>query len=295
VPDGSWDALPASVSCVEQIDPRLAALQSDADLVLTLVREDVGTLTASARVDAGGGLVADASLAFGGRSLVAELMLPGERPPGPAVLNADDTLVHARLRPAGGLNIARLVPHGSQGDQLFRLKSELFAGVVLDGSWEVAVYLPEPGAIVPPAALAVGYRVREAALAAAEEFVAQLRSNWPIQQVPRAFGDAQGVCLQDLKILPALEPCYVATDDALIVGWNPASLSQALARGSVAGPSDGLIVRLDRFAEADARLQGAAGNGDLVHDYAWERLEAYPEARDDRLHLRVELIAGGAS
>ena len=88
------------------------------------------------------------------------------------------TLVHARLRPAGGLNIARLVPHGSQGDQLFRLKSELFSGVVLDGTWEVAVYLPEQGSIVPPSALAVGYRVREAALAAAEAISTRARNWW---------------------------------------------------------------------------------------------------------------------
>ena len=67
------------------------------------------------------------------------LLSPGDEPPGPGVLSGSQRLFHARARPEGGLDFASLVPEGSQADRMFRLKSELFAGTVLDGTWEAAI------------------------------------------------------------------------------------------------------------------------------------------------------------
>ncbi len=66
---------------------------------------------------------------------LASLALPGKEAAGAVELSESETLVHARVRPQGGLDLASLIPSDSQGARLFRLKSELFAGIVLDGVW----------------------------------------------------------------------------------------------------------------------------------------------------------------
>jgi hypothetical protein len=180
---------------------------------------------------------------------------------------------------------------------MFRLKSELFAGAVLDGTWEAAVYLPEPGHPMPRAALAVGFDLREPAIAAMEGFLTELRSAWPIRRSDFAVADARGACLRDLKLMPDFEPCYVATDEALVIGWNPASIRQALATPAVANldePLDAhaLTVELARIPRADALLAAlepeAPGVATAV--WPWERLTAdgRREGRAVRIHVQLD-------
>ncbi len=292
---GSIAGALAAADCTGSFDPGVAALRGDAGLALAVPVGAQGRIEGTARVDAAGGVELDARLALPDGSAIAQLLEPAEQPPGPGVLNADDTLLHARLRPAAGLDIARLVPDGSQGADLFRLKSRLFSGVVLDGTWEIAVYMPDGPTELPPMALAVGFRMRDAALAAADEFVGELRRNWPVQQSAHTFSAGQGACLTELRVLPGLAPCYLATGDSLVVGWNPGSLERALARGSVDAPDGAMVVHLERFGEADARLGRGGGETLRRLDYAWERLEARPERRDGAFHLSVRLVVGDAS
>ena len=157
----------------------------------------------------------------------AAMLLPGRESPGPGVLSGTDTLLHARLRPEGGLDLSALVPAHGQGDQMFRLKSRLFASAVLDGTWEAAIYLPGPDSIMPRVALALGTRATAPAAAAADEFIAQLEETWSIRRAPFELSGAPGACLPELRILPDFAPCYVATPDALVVGWNPDSVAKA--------------------------------------------------------------------
>ena len=225
------------------------------------------------------------------------LLLPGDEPPGPGVLSGSQRLFHARARPEGGLDFASLVPEGSQADRMFRLKSELFAGTVLDGTWEAAIYLPEDGEPTPRAALALGFTNRALAVAAVERFIADLRSAWPIHRSFFALSEAEGACLLDLRILPDLAPCYVASDRALVLGWNPASLRKALDGASVdaplAGPESGggLLLELARFAEADALLARAVGEEPVRQAAAspWQRLRARARQNGDRVLVRVHL------
>jgi hypothetical protein len=220
------------------------------------------------------------------------LVLPGEAPPGPGVLSGRDALVHARLRPAGGLDLAALIPSGGQADRLFRLRSALFAGLVLDGTWELALYLPEPGQAVPPAALALGVTTRDAAVAAMEGFLAELVATWPVHRSEFAVGAAAGACLLDLRILPDFAPCYVAMPGALLIGYNPESLRRALAAGEPAlGADGGLVVELARLAEADARLAGKAAASTPAAAPAWRRLRAEGREVEGRVELRVHLDA----
>jgi hypothetical protein len=215
-------------------------------------------------------------------------------------LSEAGTLIHARVRPQGGLDLASLVPSDSQGARLFRLKSELFAGLALDGVWEIATYLPEEGNSMPRTALALNFSNRSAAIAAMEDFIANLQQSWPVARTFFRLGEAEGACLLDLAIMPDLAPCYVATQRALIVGWNPASLRKALdglgdARNEF-GSSSGAIIHLDRFADADRILSSAqsAETSPPPAQYPWRRITAKgtPDASGFRLQLRLESGVG---
>jgi len=227
---------------------------------------------------------------------LASLALPGDEAAGAVELSESDTLVHARVRPQGGLDLASLIPSDSQGARLFRLKSELFAGIVLDGVWEVAIYLPEEGDPMPRTALALNFSHRSAAIAAMEDFIGDLRESWPVARTFFRLGEAEGACLLDLAIMPSLAPCYVATERALVVGWNPASLRKALDGRSVErdglGDVSGAIIHLDRFAKADRILSSALSIKTRPNSaqYPWRRITA-KGTRDPsgfRLQLRFE-------
>ncbi|HEY5658364.1 MAG TPA: hypothetical protein VIY27_11310, partial [Myxococcota bacterium] len=179
----------------------LLALPAEADSRLWIAVRDTGDRVAFTLYWPGA--PADGALA---------LLLPGAEPAGPALLGSAERLVHARVRPLGGLDLAALVPPESQGNRLFRLRSALFSGVALDGTWEAAIYLPAPDGAMPRAALAFGFRLREPAVAAMEQFIEQISATWPVQRSRFALGGAAGACLRDLNLLPDLAPCYVATD-----------------------------------------------------------------------------------
>ncbi len=100
--------------------------------------------------------------------------------------------------------------------------------------------------------------------------------------------------------MPDLAPCYVATERALVVGWNPASLHKALdgARPELEdlGDTGGAVVHLERFAEAD-RILSSALPVDLAsppRGYPWRRVVVTggPVESSVRLRLRFETEAG---
>jgi len=227
---------------------------------------------------------------------LASLALPGNEAAGAAELSDSETLIHARVRPRGRLDLAALVPSDSQGARLFRLKSELFAGLVLDGVWEIATYLPEEGKAMPRTALALNFSNRPAAVLAMEDFIGNLQDSWPVVRTFFRLGEAEGACLLDLAIMPGLAPCYVATERALIVGWNPASLRKALdghnGEGDGLGDSSGAIVHLDRFADADRILSSALQTDTRLPPtrYPWRRItaKAAPDPSGFRLQLQFE-------
>jgi len=231
---------------------------------------------------------------------LASLAMPAAEPAGAVELSESETLIHARVRPRGGLDLASLVPPDSQGARLFRLKSELFAGVALGGVWEAAIYLPEEGDPMPRAALALNFSHRAAAVAAMEEFIRELQESWPVARSFFRLGEAEGACLLDLAIMPGFAPCYVATERALVVGWNPASLRKALDgdidAGDGLGKRSGAVVHLDRFANAD-RIMASALSSEASHRplrYPWRRISAQgaPDPSGFRLQLRFESRVG---
>jgi hypothetical protein len=291
----SLAALRAGLRCADRQGP-LAAAHRDRGARDLAFAWPLGEqrATGSAALSAAGDLELLVELpgtAFGG---ARALLRPGAAPAGPAVLGGADALLHARLRPEGGIDLPALLSRGSQGDQLFALRSQLFGAAVLDGTWELAFYLPGAGESLPRAALALGIRHRDVAKAAAARFLDEIEAAWPVRRAPFALGGAPGACLPELRLLPGLAPCYVTTESALVVGWSEASLRKALDGSAPALPaSGGLVAELARLPAADARLAAPAPPlGSPA--WPWRRLVAEPRAAGASVGLRLFAAAAGA-
>lgn len=305
--DGEVAALATRVRCLGADDPLVAlraTLRSGApppDLLFALPLADGSRVRGTGSVGQGGvtlEIVWSGAQAHGPLAL----LLPGAASAGPDVLSPADRLLHLRVRPEDGLDLASLVPAGSQADSLFHLKSGLFASAVLDGTWEAAVYVPDHPGALPRAALALGIRSRSAALAAAARFLQQVEATWPVRHTPLHAPTGDGACLLDLNVLPELAPCYVATDRALVLGWNAASLRTALdappGESQAADPepeAGALDVDLHLVERADALLAQPLPLDERppVADWPWRRVRARGERRADDLvvHLALERAA----
>ena len=290
-PDGGLTALASSLECTlpDAVSPPLRALRGTDDLLLILRASERQRVVLTGRLGSDGSLALAARLDPPTAQGALGLLLPSEAPAGSPVLAIGDAVVHARVRPRDGIDLAALVPEGSQGDRLFRMRSVLFSRAVLAGVWELAVYMPVAGATFPPMAAALDVRSPEVATEAVREFLGELASAWPIHATPirlPGVGAGEGGCLLDLHILPELAPCWVTTPRALVVAWNPPSLERAL-RGTRQGDADApsrLAVWLDRIGEADRRLRAVRGSaaGEERHyaageerHYGWQRLEIH--------------------
>jgi len=278
--------------------------RGEADIAIALAGPPhdraIGTLT----VAIAGDVAAEILLPESHFQSARALLLPDREAAGPTLLNHKDELAHARLRPEGGIDIASLVPASGQADRMFQLKSELFAGAVLDGTWEAALYLPEPGHPMPRAALAVGFAFREPAIRAMEGFLSKLSSTWPLRRSDFSLGPAQGACLLDLKLMPDFAPCYAATETALVIGWNAASVRKALASESAnertnERPQTGhtLTLELARFPEADALFAGLEPNAAplIATSWPWRRLTAEGEREAGAVRVRIRLDGGSGA
>jgi len=307
-PDGDWRDLETAAVCVapgDALDEALGSAQRDASepVHLAFGRRGAGADALFGALQVESGNVAIALDWHGAEATGAlALLVPGEEAAGPDRLARADRLLHARVRPGDGIDLAALAPRESQADRLFRLRSALFESAVLDGSWELALYVPERPGALPAAALALGVRSRRAAVAAAERFVAELSEAWSVAPSPIALPAGRGSCLLAINVLPELAPCQLATDDALVVAWNPRALERALAAtaGQTAGDSAArLELDLARVAASDARaarrLAAEVGVEALVIDWPWRALSASARQRDGALRIDARLLAGEAS
>jgi hypothetical protein len=222
------------------------------------------------------------------------LLLPSSDGPGRSVLSSDQALTHIRIRPDGGLNLASVVSQEGWANRLFQLRSDLFLATALKGNWELAVYVPEEHHRMPPMALALDFNHRGAAVSAMEQFLDQVMQAWPVRKSPFSARDFPGACLSNLKVMPDLEPCYVATDEALVVGWNPSSIERAVAP---VGPEleleeSRVVLYLDRFPLADERLAVASGAGQEAGStaYPWAQIRVTGSRSGKSYVFRLTLL-----
>jgi pimeloyl-ACP methyl ester carboxylesterase len=163
------------------------------------------------------------------------------------------------------------------------LRSDLFEGKALAGVWELAVYPPAEGELITPMALSLDIEPgeRELAVSAMEQFLAELEEVWPVRRSDYRLGEHEGACLGNVRVMPDLAPCYLATPEALMVGWSSRSLEMALAENDPGGgpgadpEGSGGRVFFSRFPAADRVIAGATGAPGPVDRsfYPWDLLE----------------------
>ncbi|MEM6797712.1 MAG: hypothetical protein AAF725_27335, partial [Acidobacteriota bacterium] len=242
---------------------------------------------------------------------------PSSEPPPSFRLASPGALMHARFRTEGGLDLASWVQAGGAADRFFSLRSRLFTKVVLDGSWEIALYMPREGEALPPMAMALGLASRQAAGLALEQFLLQIGETWKV--APTRYGPVDGgaesvesACFENLRLLPGLAPCFQLGEEALVVAWNRRSLDASLALdeaqkspGRAGRDAEDEVVRVDfaLFPEAEARLtravegerspgaDPAAGALLEASRYPWRSLEAWAEKDGDRFRYSMLLLA----
>jgi hypothetical protein len=103
--------------------------------------------------------------------------------------------------------------------------------------------------------------------------------------------------------MPELAPCYVASDTALVIGWNPASLRKSLGDPTDSfaelGDFGGVTIDLARFGRADQILSRARALADptetLSRGFPWHRLVATGRPSDSGFRLLVQLQTGRRS
>lgn len=215
-------------------------------------------------------------------------LLPGKESPGPARLSAQDALFHARLRPESGLEVSSGVEAGGLADELFNLRNDLFAATMLSGNAELVIYLPEPGQLIPPVALALDVRFRDAGIQAMESLVQDVLETWPVSRRDWSYGGYLGACVDNLAVLPDLAPCYLSTDDFLVVGWNPGSLHKALIEDPSRDEGNFVKVHLDRFPQADRILETKAESGWTPAEYPWSTLHLTGSREEGRYRLQLD-------
>jgi hypothetical protein len=298
---GDLEALAASLRCADPQGPLapLHAVRGEHAVAFALPGARDARAVGTADLDGAGARIA---LRWPGAAQALAGFLPGDDPAGPDRLSASERVAHGTLRSAG-LDLAALVPEGSQGDRLFRLKSDLFGAALLDGRIELALYQPLEHAAMPRAALALGVRSEDAARAAADRFLASIETSWRLQRAPIAVGDARGACLPDLHLAPELAPCYAIGDEALVVAWNEISLRHAIGSeasaspaGTVAGGASARFdIDLSAVSAADARLATTLGLAPLAQHWPWRRIRASAEPMRGALQIQIELEPGQAS
>ncbi len=288
-----------SLDCSEDGLPVLDELREGYDVAWGLPAGD-GHLIGRGRLEDDGSATLELDLPDLPGDGPAALLLPGAEGPGPALLSGQDALIQGRFRADHGLDVARLVPEGGEVERFYKLKSRLFSGLVLRDVWELAVYMPDEGAEIPPIVLAVEFARRGPAVEALEGFMNEIEAEWRLVRSPYSAGGADGACFTGLRILPELAPCYVVTERAVILGWNAAAVAKALDGEAPddLGEQSGLIVELGRLPEADARLtrglpvdDAAATQAPMA--YPWQRLIASGLRDGNRYRFEVRLTSPG--
>jgi len=279
---------PASLDCAD--DPALSALPEGHALAFALPEAGPGRLVGW--VDLGSSTVAEGTLDDPDTSGAWGLVLPSEDGPGPLRLSDEGELFHARDRASRLSGLSDLVASGGQGDSMFGLRSDLFAGAILDGTWEFAIYLPAEDGKLPRAALSVGVRDEEVARRAFHAWLEKVQRTWNIKLTTGIPG-LEG-CFQDYNTLPDLAPCAAIADHAITVGWNRASLDHALAHPA-GTPVEGALARLEmaRLPEADRLLSLAFAPDEAPPriPYPWSRVQLQARQVEDSLRVRLELSA----
>jgi len=314
-PKSPIDLVPGCLRDATGIDPALLERVADrrgahSGLVLWPLG-DGGRLELRIDVDDRDDLVLTGQIEAPATQGLLSLFMPGREPPAPSVLSGAESLLHLRMRPRGGLDLAALLPADGQADRLFALKGRLLGAALLAGTWELALLPPAADGRVPLLVGALHHRNDVATREALDEALDQLESTWPIRRTPHRFAlaeaageEVEGACFLDLPLLPELAPCWAVTPRAFVIGYRGEGVAAALSgpgQNPVAGAEatlpaadeperSGLLVEFDRVSEVDRRLPSGEAGRTRMSDL-WSKLEVRLEAEEAhrvRLDARLE-------
>lgn len=300
--DQDLRSLAGSLRCAEEGSPSpLASLRGDSQVVWSLETGTRRHLVGRAHLAEDGGVTLSAELPVLPSEDPLSLLMPSAEAPGPTRLSSRGALVQGRFKADQGLDLGRFMTDDEQVEGLFQLKSQILTSLLLEGSWELALYEPADGEMMPPLALAVDVAHRQAAEAAVKAYVSEVEKAWGFVATPLALDRYQGACLTDVKVLPELAPCYLMTEDALVLGWNRESLEKALAGEPSAELADQsrLVVELGALPRADALLTaslherlGIGEDSTSPVGYPWKRLTLAGRRDGERYRIEGRLEPG---
>jgi hypothetical protein len=294
--EGGSCTLAGSVRCEPRDELAVLADEARGDAGWLLVqRTPDRLLVARGTTHANGDVAVRASVRVAPSADLWQVLLPARRGPDPPVLSDASALIHLRLRSDHGGVVLGQLGEGDWAERLFGLRQQVFLAMDLEGTVEVAMFDPATGELVPPLAAAIHVRRRGPAVEAMEALIADVRARWGAGRRPWRFGTAAGACLDNLNVLPQLAPCYVATERALVVGWNRRSIAAALGAAPTAAPTatSEIVLALDRFPAADRRLRASFHRPEEAEGrYAWSRLEVRGVRRWNRYAIDLGLRAG---
>lgn len=274
--------------------PPLAAALSGHELRFGMPRGASGILAGSLDQITGAALTGELLIPIPEPLGSMGLFIPASGAAGSAALADEGAFLHVRARPAGGIDIAGLVPENSQADSLFDLRSTLLSGAVLQGTWELAAYPPHPGGSMPELVLGLGVRSTTAP-PAVTAFAEALQKKWSVKRDAIAAAGWQGECLRGLNIMPEFEPCFLLRDDALAIGWNESAVRTGTAPGPRRAFETGLGAVIDtRSLTASDQVISALFRPDMRYppvDYPLGRIEL--NAHRTAGYLAVAVAAEG--
>jgi hypothetical protein len=296
-PPGDACSLGAVATCevAGEVASAAAAVRGDAGWLFSH-RSAERRFTSWGSVEPGGGLTIRALLAEdGGEPQPWQALLPADEAPAAPLLSSRGALLQLRLRAdRGDEALAALAPPEAAQEHL-GLAGNALAGLALEGTTEVALFEPAAGESIPPLALALHTRLRDAAARGMESVLTGVRSRWPVSREGWTRDDSTGACLSNLNVLPGLAPCYLSTERALVLGWNRRAVELALAAAPT-GPAperSELTLDLARLPVADAIVHASFERKRVWvgRPYPWSRLHVAGQATRDGYELTLQLSA----
>ena len=237
------------------------------------------------------------------RSTGHPLLVAAESPSAP-VLDGRRALAHLQFAVDGGLDPAALRPQEGGGGHVFNLRGDALGKLVLGTTWELTLLPPADRDAVPPLVLALEVTSAGLATTAMEALLDEGREVWSwAPPVPARLGDAEGQCLEDLRLLPSMAPCWVIVErqgaSHLVLGWNRQVVGQALsghAPQSGSEVSSWAWVDLDRLTRPWSP-QGAGGPTEVEADarWPWHRLEVDGQRVDGVYTYQLSLAPRSAA
>lgn len=255
-PDGGLEGLTRGVTCGAQ------GRVSPGGFVVAWPRADDGRVELEVTADAAGSF-RFASRVPAAASGVLRLFRASKERAAVSRLPREGALAHAAIDVDDGLPLPEVLPPATRA----------FISTVTDGSWELAVYPPAPGAAMLQPAFSFGLSIPEVAERGLRRAVDESFVELGVRATELRIGTQSVVCVPELRVLPGLAPCAAVVDERLVLTWNQEVLERVLATGPPVRAESSFFVDFDRIAAVDQGLASSLNLAPLAR-VPWSVLHA---------------------